>query len=110
MKCPQHPNEDLVSQQTKYGVRYACPVSKCTVVCWDGSTSTPADYNTRQARIVVHKTFDEVWKSGIMSRREAYRRLARYLELPRRQAHIGCFTIHQCQCAMDFCTALTRTP
>lgn len=110
MKCSIHPKEELVSQQTKYGVRYACPILNCTVVCWDNSTSTPADYETRKARMLTHKVFDEVWKSGIMTRKEAYRRLAKYLELPKRQAHIGCFTLHQCNCAIDFCTALTRTP
>ncbi len=40
--CPEH-NCVLVPNKTKYGTRWSCPVDRCTVVCWGGKTSTPAN-------------------------------------------------------------------
>lgn len=88
--CPEHV-ADLVRKETQYGGRYSCPVEGCTVVCWDGSTSTPADYETRQARMKAHDSFDRLWKSGMFNRKEAYRELARYLRIKKEDAHIGQF-------------------
>lgn len=88
--CPKH-GYGLVPQNTQYGIRYACPATYCTVVCWDGSTSTPADYDTRQARLEAHNAFDQLWKSGTFKRKEAYRQLAKYLGIAIRNTHIGRF-------------------
>jgi DNA (cytosine-5)-methyltransferase 1 len=54
LMCPTH-QERLMACHTRYGVRMACPVDGCTVACWDGATSTPADQETRDARIAAHK-------------------------------------------------------
>ncbi len=64
--CPEH-NCLLESHKTQFGVRFQCPMAGCTVACWDGSTSTPADYETRQARIAAHDPFDYLWKSGMFT-------------------------------------------
>ena len=90
MICPTH-KCNLVPNKTKYGVRYGCPEQLCTVACWDGSTSTPADYDTRQARIEAHDFFDHLWKSGIFTRSEAYKRLAKFLRVKTKDTHIGQF-------------------
>ena len=90
MICPKHKCE-LVPQKTKYGTRYNCPELACTVVCWDGSTSTPADYNTRQARIEAHDAFDRLWRSGMFKRKEAYHKLAKHLKMKTEDVHIGHF-------------------
>ncbi|KKK70910.1 hypothetical protein LCGC14_2919230 [marine sediment metagenome] len=50
--CPIHKCK-LVGSYTIYGLRFECPEVGCTVVCWSGSTSTPADYETRSMRISV---------------------------------------------------------
>lgn len=76
---------------------------------WDGSTSTPADYETRQARIEAHDAFDELWRSGMFTRREAYAKLARFLQLSRRETHIGHFNIEQCRRTSDFCRSLIES-
>lgn len=47
-KCPEHDLE-LKPQVTSHGIRWECPEVFCSVAMWDGPTSTPADYETRQA-------------------------------------------------------------
>lgn len=107
MKCTIHTARELEPTKTKYGIRWSCPVGGCTVVLWDGSTSTPADYATRQARIEAHDHFDRLWQSGVFSRKKAYKKLAEYLDLSKKKTHIGCFSLEQCQRTIDFCKALT---
>ena len=86
--CPEH-KKALVPQETKYDTRYACPYPTCTVVCWDGPTSTPADYETRQARMKAHNSFDKLWRSGMFTRRNAYKKLADFLGRKVKNTHIG---------------------
>lgn len=107
MRCIIHSARELEPTKTKYGIRYSCPVGGCTVVSWSGSTSTPADYATRQARIEAHSWFDALWQSGIFSRKRAYKKLADHLGLSKKKTHIGHFDIEQCQRTIDFCMAIT---
>lgn len=95
----------LVSSNTKYGRRWQCPVPGCTVACWGGSTSTPADGETRRARMRFHAMFDPLWKRGGVFRKGcgpgrarylAYGWLARSMGLPREVVHGGMFTLEQC--------------
>jgi hypothetical protein len=95
MTCPEH-GFVLVSSHTRFGVRYRCAFPTCTVACWDGSTSTPADKETRDLRNRCHQLFDALWKSGDMSRNKAYRKLAYWMQLPEERAHIGMFDRAQC--------------
>ena len=90
MICPNHKSK-LIPQKTKYGIRYNCPEQGCTVACWDGSTSSPADYETRQARIEAHDFFDYLWKHGLFKRKEIYKKLADFLGLKGKDTHIGQF-------------------
>lgn len=106
MKCTIHTSKDLVATQTRYGKRWGCPVGGCTVVLWDGSTSTPADYGTRQARIVAHECFDLIWKSGMMSRSEAYTFLAKFMGRQDKDVHIGYFDKEQCSKVIQFSEGL----
>lgn len=105
--CTKHRQTRLKPTDTKYGLRYSCPVEGCTVVLWDGSTSTPADYETRQARIEAHSWFDALWQSGIFTRKKAYKKLAAHLGLSPRKTHIGHFNKDQCQRTIDFCMDIT---
>lgn len=108
MRCIIHSTRELEPTKTKYGIRYSCPVGGCTVVQWDGSTSTPADFATRQARIEAHSWFDALWQSGIFSRKKAYKKLAAYLGLSKKKTHIGYFNLEQCKRTIDFCQAHTE--
>ena len=98
MKCPQH-DRVMVSQATTYGMRYACPADGCTVVCWDGSTLTPADAETRTLRHQCHELFDPLWKTRkrFRTRLNAYIWLANAMGSPIEKAHIGMFDADQCR-------------
>lgn len=106
MNCTIHTAKKLIPTKTKFGVRYGCPVGGCTVVAWNGATSTPADYGTRQARIQAHDKFDKLWKMGIFTRHEAYKKLAQFLKLPIKTVHIGHFDKQQCYQVIDFCNGI----
>ena len=88
--CPKHACE-LIARTTKFGIRYGCSKKGCTVACWDGDNSTPADHDTRQERISAHDFFDYLWKTGMMTRKKAYCKLSNYLELSVKDCHIGLF-------------------
>jgi len=88
--CPVH-QARMTCTGTRYGLRWDCPVEGCTVMCWGGATSTPADQETRDARRAAHAAFDPLWQGrrAPMSRSEAYRWLAYVLGCNQEQAHIG---------------------
>lgn len=56
----------------------------------------PADAATRAARAATHELFDQLWKTGAMSRRAAYGWLRTVMFLTTEQAHIAMFTREQC--------------
>lgn len=113
--CPIH-NSPLVHSRTKYGGRWDCTEPGCTVCCWAGSTSTPADQETRTLRNQCHRLFDPEWReeigafafnsegerSGGRSKRRwrAYSWLSRTLGVPPPKAHFGMFDAEQCRRAL----------
>ena len=98
MKCNIHSAKSLIPCRTKYGIRYSCPIGGCTVVSWNGNP--PTDYGTRQARVQAHESFDHLWKSGMLKRSNAYRKLAQFLGI--KEAHIANLDIEQCQKVIEF--------
>ena len=58
---------------------------------------SPANSATREARTRTHQVFDQLWKSGKMTRDEAYHWLANKLKISPRQAHIGHFDVDRCE-------------
>jgi ssDNA-binding Zn-finger/Zn-ribbon topoisomerase 1 len=58
---------------------------------------TPANAETKAARIRAHEAFDELWKSGLMKRRAAYRWMAEVLGLSREAAHISRMDLATCE-------------
>lgn len=76
----------------------------------------PGDAATKAARILAHEAFDRLWKDSeqpqesgrltlgqprrspaLMTRRDAYRWLQDAMGLEEREAHIGRFTVEQCE-------------
>lgn len=117
MKCPTH-HRELVAEKTDYGLRWQCPWPGCTVACWNGSTSTPADAETRALRHRVHQVFDPLWQGGnapyklvrergpvklFKGRNAAYRWLREAMGLDKAHAHIGMFDAEQCRQALACC-------
>jgi hypothetical protein len=53
--------------------------------------------DVKMARVMAHNTFDKLWKSGHMSRSQAYAWLAFEMQLSKDQAHIAKFNVQQCR-------------
>ena len=99
--CPQYRTK-LKPRKTRYGIRWSCPVDGCTVAKWNGSTSTPADEETRKARIKAHDAFDPLWKFGRYRRTQLYKKLADFMGLGDKETHIGMFDKEQCARVIEF--------
>lgn len=56
-----------------------------------------ANRETRTWRMKAHRAFDPLWKSGVMSRRDAYDSLAERLGYERGKAHISWMTADECR-------------
>ncbi len=82
-------------------VGYRCRTLECKGVhgCHpDGSPfGTPADRATRKARGLAHDAFDRIWKSGRMSRTDAYAWMSEKLSVDKGQCHIGMFDVIMCK-------------
>ena len=57
---------------------------------------TPADKATKEARIKAHASFDTLWKSGVLTRQQAYKWMRQTMGLDGKTGHIGAFTKEQC--------------
>ncbi|WP_074139080.1 zinc-finger-containing protein [Enterobacter kobei] len=64
---------------------------------------TLADQRTRDARKKCKPAFERLWKSGRMTRSEAYEWLAGKLGIPVGECHFGWFTPEQCEEAERIC-------
>ncbi|WP_405424112.1 zinc-finger-containing protein [Pantoea stewartii] len=67
---------------------------------------TLADRATREARKKCKKPFEIIWRSGLMSRTEAYHWLAREMDINVSACHFGWFDIGQCEEAYRACKKL----
>ncbi len=70
---------------------------------------TLADKATRQARKSCKTPFENIWRSGHMSRSQAYGWLAAKMEIPTEQCHLGWLDIKQCQQAKQICEGHSPT-
>jgi ssDNA-binding Zn-finger/Zn-ribbon topoisomerase 1 len=93
---------------SRYGKFYGCtryPECKGTHGAHpDGRPlGTPADRETKDARIEAHQAFDTLWKRphGKMQRQEAYLWLQKRMGLSADECHIGRFTKEQCEQVID---------
>lgn len=70
----------------------------------------PADSPTKAARNRAHEHFDPLWqreRGGTMSRVEAYRFMQRLMGMTEEQAHIGRFSIAQCDLLIQRLASMT---
>ncbi len=85
-----------------YGYLWTCknyPECNTYVGCHRGTTNplgTLANPNLRRARMRAHRVFDAVWKSGKLTRKQAYALLREKMCLTEQEAHIAKFTLAQC--------------
>ncbi len=57
---------------------------------------TLANGDLRNKRIQAHKAFDWMWKSGLMTKWQAYKWMQGKLDLSNEQAHIAMFSEYMC--------------
>lgn len=97
------PASEIYHDSNRKGYVYACshyPVCDAYVSVFPGSKipmGTLADGALRKKRILAHRAFDQLWKSGIFSRDQAYQWIADRLGLTRKQAHIALFSDYLCE-------------
>ena len=96
MTCPLH-KTPLHVIHTRFGPLWACTTDGCDVRCWGGSTSTPADGETRVLRQEAHEALDSL----IPERKKRYRWLRRVLSVPPDEAHIGMCDAEQCRMILE---------
>ena len=64
---------------------------------------TLANSELRNLRIRTHKAFDQIWRSGVMSRPEAYHWLQDITGLRTEQTHIAMFSEFRCKQVIRAC-------
>jgi len=102
----------IYGDESDYGMVYVCPnYPKCDsyVGCKKG-TATPlgslANSALHALRIQAHSMFDNLtWKTGLMTRDEAYKRLQEVLQVKKENCHIGMFTMQQCNRIINLCNS-----
>lgn len=72
-----------------YGMKAEC----CGLWSWNGKPLVGR--TTHKARIFAHEEFDQLWKSGRLSRGECYRRLQVETGLSKDECHIALMTAEQ---------------
>lgn len=101
-------NAPLVSSAVVYGKCYG-PIYYCKPChAWVGvhkGTTNPlgrlANSCLRYWKKRAHAAFDPIWKSGDISRKEAYAWLGRNLGLRRHETHIGMFDVDKCKAVVE---------
>ncbi|MGL4631546.1 MAG: zinc-finger-containing protein [Leadbetterella sp.] len=97
--------DSSVVYKSSYGMIYFCPNCKSYCGCHKGTNKSLGRIANRELREMkkdAHRYFDFIWESGIMSRRDAYRKLSIYLGLPIEYTHIGMFSTETCKKVIEF--------
>lgn len=93
-----------------YGKMWVCsnfPQCDAYVGCHPNTTiplGRLANKNLRHAKNRAHSAFDPLWKSGLMTRREAYIWLSAMLNIPLEKCHIGMFDEKTCDKVVRVCS------
>lgn len=89
---------------------YRCEPCAAWVGCHPG-TDRPlgrlANAELRRAKMAAHQALDPLWRSGRMSRSQAYDWLARQLGLHKSECHVGKFDVETCNRVVMICAEET---
>lgn len=97
---------------TSYGMIYICHPCKAWVGVHKGTDKALgrlANASLRKAKMDAHKYFDQIWRSGRMSRSLAYAKLAAFMNIDIEDCHIGMFDEDQCSAVEDFSRMILET-
>ena len=100
-KCGGRANESY----TQYGTRYSC----CDLWSWGGAPLVSAE--THDARKKAHESFDVIWKgtNACTTRTKAYRMLAHYLGIPKKQCHMKLMSVEMARRVPDIVGTIMKT-
>jgi hypothetical protein len=87
---------------------YVCNPCKAHVGCHPGSErplGRLATASLRRKKMAAHAEFDPLFRSKKMSRKEAYKWLAKELGIPGSECHIGMFDEEMCDRVVRVCRA-----
>ena len=79
--CPKC-GETAIKRKTKHGIKYF----HCNLWAW--GKYPLVDKTTHKLRIQVHSKFDPIWKLGGITRKQAYKKLAKELNIPLYKTHM----------------------
>ena len=85
---------------------YQCQNCNARVGCHKGTTRPLGDVaneTLRLKRMETHRVFDKMWRQRRWSRTQAYKWLAKEMELSAKEAHIGGFEMDECQFVIELC-------
>ena len=117
MNCPYCGNEaKFITSKEFYGKDYGTNVYSCNpcdaYVGTHGNGKVPlgmmATAELRTYRKRAHSAFDQLWKSGKMSRHKAYSWMAEQMELEPKDAHIAMFDVEKCKGLIEKVLTLLR--
>ena len=118
MRCPYCGSQVILkdasfiyntSKSKEYGKVWVCnnyPKCDAYVGCHKGTDKPKgrlANPRLRCLKMEAHKQFDPLWKSGLMSRKEAYMWLSNHLNISIEDCHIGMFDVKECQKTIHIC-------
>lgn len=85
---------------------WACLLCEAWTGCHPGTTKRMgriANHATRQLKMAAHAAFDPLWKSGRMTRKQAYAWLREKTGLSERDCHIGWMDDEQLRRVREIC-------
>lgn len=90
---------------------FACRNCQAYVGCHRDGTPLGrlANAELRRAKQNAHQHFDPIWKTGRKSRSEAYRWLAKLLNIQVQECHIGMFDLKMCENVVTACQSFNNT-
>lgn len=90
----------VYGEGANYGWMYYCGPCKAYAGCHKGTKKALgrlANEELRKWKIEAHKYFDMLWRLGFMKRSTAYKRLSKWLDIPKEYTHIGMFSVKTCK-------------
>lgn len=109
--CPYcERNTEYVDSKEVYGVSYGMIYLCRSCQAWCGvhkgsnkSLGRVANATLRDLKKEAHFHFDQIWKSGQISRHKAYKWLSKSMDISFEMTHIGMFDEQQCKKAIKLC-------
>jgi ssDNA-binding Zn-finger/Zn-ribbon topoisomerase 1 len=107
----------MVLKESRFGLFYGCvryPACDGTHGAHPNGDplGTPANKETKLARMAAHDAFDKLWKGATKkgrksARKNAYDWLREQLKLTKEECHIGKFNIAMCKKVIELCERRT---